>query len=40
MPKDIVYKEWQMMLGLHLLLVTLDGQLTLSIKQDKKNWWQ
>ena len=31
-------KEWQIMLGLHSLLVTRHGRFTISIKQDKKNW--
>ena len=27
------YKEWQIMLGLHLVLVTLPEQFTISIEQ-------
>ena len=27
------------MLGLHLVLVTLHGRFTISIEQDKYNWW-
>ena len=30
-----VYKEWQIMLSLHLVLVTLHGRITISIVQDK-----
>jgi hypothetical protein len=30
-----IYKEWQIMLGLHLVLVTLHTQFTISIEQDK-----
>ena len=33
MPK-ILHKEWQIMLGLHLVLVKLHGQFTTSIEQD------
>ena len=29
------YKEWQRMLGQHLVLVTLYGQFTISIEQVK-----
>lgn len=32
-------KEWQIMLGLHLILVTLYGWITISFEQDKSNWW-
>jgi len=35
MPK-FIYKEWQIMLGLHLVLVTLlEQKSTISIEQDK-----
>ena len=33
MPKNI-YKEWQIRLGSHLVLVALDGQFTISVEQD------
>jgi len=29
------YKEWQIMLGKHLVLMTLHDQFTISIEQDK-----
>ena len=32
-------KKWQRMLGLHLVLVTLHEQFTISIEQDKQKWW-
>ena len=31
----IFYKEWWMILGFHLLLVTLHGHFTIGIEQDK-----
>ena len=31
----ISYKEWQIMLGLHLVSVTLLGQSTISTQRDK-----
>ena len=34
MPK-FPYKEWEIMLGLHLVLVALHGQFTISIEEDK-----
>ena len=34
MPKSL-YKEWQIMLGLHLVLMTLHGRFTISSEQDK-----
>ena len=30
--------EWQIMLALNLLLVTLHGRFTIGIEQDKQNW--
>ena len=32
-------KEWQIMLGSNLVLVTLQGWCTISIEHDKYNWW-
>jgi hypothetical protein len=32
---NISYKEWQMMLGLRVVLMTLHGWFTISIEQDK-----
>jgi hypothetical protein len=37
MPTNI-YKEWQILLGLHIVLVTLHGRFTIRIEQDKYNW--
>ena len=34
MPK-IFYEEWQIILRLHLVLVTLHGRFTIAIEQDK-----
>ena len=34
MPK-LFYNEWQLMLGLHFVLVILHGQFTNSIQQNK-----
>ena len=33
------YKEWHIMLGLHLVMATLHGWFTMRIVQDKRNWW-
>ena len=33
MPKKI-YKEWQILLGLHLVLLSLHKKLKISIEQD------
>ena len=38
MPK-LFYKEWQPMLSIHLVLVILHRQFTISTEQDKQNWW-
>jgi hypothetical protein len=32
------YKEWRILLGLHLVLVTLHRQFMSKIEQDKENW--
>ena len=37
MLKIFFYKEWQMMLGLHLVLVTLHGRFSISIELDIYN---
>ena len=34
MPKQF-YEEWQIVLGLHLVLVTQHKRLTISIEQDE-----
>ena len=36
MVLNLFYKEWQMILGLHLTLVALHTQFTISIKQDNR----
>ena len=35
----IPLEEWWIMLGLHLVSVTLHGRFTTSMEQDKLNWW-
>ena len=36
MPESF-YKEWQRKLGLHLVLVALQGQFTISVEQDEQH---
>ena len=35
----LIYKEWKIMLGSHLVFVALHGRFTISVEQDKKSWW-
>ena len=37
MTPNFLSKEWQIMLGLRLVLVTLHGRFTSRIEQDKYN---
>ena len=37
LPKRFFYKEWQIMGGSHLELVTLHGRFTTIVEQDKYN---
>ena len=34
----VLYMECQIMVGLHLVVVTLHRQFTIEIKEDKENW--
>ena len=36
---NFFYKEWELILGLHLVLMTLYMQFTISNEQEKYNWW-
>ena len=38
MPKEI-YKEWQISLGFWFTVGDIVWQFTISIEQDKWNWW-